>query len=372
MEQKYKIGQYEFDTYEEYLDGLDDVKKIKDIIHEVDIYDEDASLRLYKLLRSNKITFKSKVGKGFFVYVSDIVANHSHELSLSQYAKELEQPQNSKTRTILGIVLIVIAIVCCLVFALQKVQSDRNTKNMTDLQEEYDQTSKSDYAQDYEAPFPEDTTSEEETELSDGESQDETTIDASQLTMLAKLEKIYQKNSDTIGWLKIKGTDINYPVMQIVGDNSYYLKHNFDKEEDKNGSLFLDGRNDFVNRDTNLIIYGHNMRSGAMFGTLKSYLDESYYKAHKTISFDTLYEKQAYKVVGVGLSKVAYQDDESFRYYDFLNADSKEEFDQIVKKLNKLSVYGKIDISYGDELLTLSTCNSYVEDGRMFVIAKKE
>ena len=88
--------------------------------------------------------------------------------------------------------------------------------------------------------------------------------------------------------------------------------------------------------------------------------------------FDTIFERGTYKVVGVGLSEVEYQDDDSFRYYNFLNADSEEEFNQDLAELNALSVYGDMDISYGDELLTLSTCNNYVEDGRMFVLAKRE
>ncbi len=376
MKEKYSIGQYEFDTYEEYLDGLDDVKKIKSIIHEVDIYDADASLRLYKLLRQNKITFKGKVGNGFFCYVSDIVADNSRKLTIKEYENSLGEPQNSKARTFIGYALIAAAIVCAIIFTVQQIRSSGNAKELEELQS-MRQEAQQEYASDYSSPIEDDITSEEQDANAQGDSQEiassqEVLPQTTSLSILPEFEELYDQNNDLVGWLEIEGTQINYPVMQIEDDNTYYLKHNFNKKRDNNGSLFLDGRNSFAtNRDDNLIIYGHNMRSGKMFGTLKQYLEEDYYNEHQTITFDTIYEKATYTVVGAGLSQVSYQDEDTFRYYDFLDAENEEEFNKIISKLNKLIVCGDMDVSYGDELLTLSTCNSYVEDGRMFVIAKK-
>ena len=179
---------------------------------------------------------------------------------------------------------------------------------------------------------------------------------------------------DLAGWLSIEGTVINYPVMQTGKKNAdFYLHHDFEKKESDHGTLFVDARNDYVNRDTNLIIYGHNMRDGTMFGGLKSFMDQEYFKNHQKLVFDTIYEKAEYRIVAVCLSKVNYQDDHTFRYYNFLNASNKEEFQAFLANIQQLTVFDqKIDISYGDELLTLSTCNSYVQDGRLFLIAKKE
>ena len=194
------------------------------------------------------------------------------------------------------------------------------------------------------------------------------------MTVLKKYSDLYKQNKDLAGWLSIEGTVINYPVMQTGKKNpDFYLHNGFDKKESDHGTLFVDARNDIVNRDTNLIIYGHNMRDGTMFGGLKSFMDKDYFEKHQELVFDTIYEKAKYRIVAVCLSKVNYQDDDTFRYYNFLNAESKEEFQAFLANIQQLTVFDQnIDISYGDELLTLSTCNSYVQDGRLFLIAKKE
>ena len=95
------------------------------------------------------------------------------------------------------------------------------------------------------------------------------------LYVLSDFEPLLDKNQNIIGWITIDGTKVNYPVMQSVnGDSNYYLDHNFDQQEDKNGSLFMDDRCDVIKPTVNLIIYGHHMRSGAMFGDLDKYLTE--------------------------------------------------------------------------------------------------
>ena len=135
----------------------------------------------------------------------------------------------------------------------------------------------------------------------------------------------------------------------------------------------MDYRNDFLDRDTNIIIYGHNMKSGAMFGSLKQYLDKSYLEKHKKVQFDTIYEHGTYEVIGAFLSEVSYQDEYTFRYYNFLNAKNESEFEAFrvnVMQLDALKT-GALDAKYGDQLLTLSTCSSYTDEGRMFILAKK-
>lgn len=88
--------------------------------------------------------------------------------------------------------------------------------------------------------------------------------------MLEDYVSLYAENPELIGWLHIPDTDIDYPVMQSSQEEpDYYLKHDFDKNDDLNGTLFIDARNDYINRDTNIIIYGHNMKSGMMFGRIK-------------------------------------------------------------------------------------------------------
>ena len=105
--------------------------------------------------------------------------------------------------------------------------------------------------------------------------------------ILKKYESVYQKNKRIVGWLSIEGTDIDYPVMQTV-NNDYYLDHNFNQEYDKNGSIFLDKDCDAAFPNDNMIIYGHHMKSGRMFGNLNRYAKESYFEEHPIIKFDTI------------------------------------------------------------------------------------
>ncbi len=192
-----------------------------------------------------------------------------------------------------------------------------------------------------------------------------------ELTVLEEYETLYNKNKRLIGWLKIEGTNIDYPVLQTT-DNVFYLDHNFDQEYDKNGSLFLDAACDVVHRNTNLIIYGHHMRSGKMFGNLNKYSSESYYKDHATIQFDTIYEKGTYQVMYVFRSRIYNEDEIVFKYYQFFDAVSEKEFDSNMQEMAALSLYDTgVTASFGDELLTLSTCDNSETDGRFVVVAKR-
>ena len=190
--------------------------------------------------------------------------------------------------------------------------------------------------------------------------------------ILDEYKKIFNMNKKLIGWLKIDDTNIDYPVMQ-TSDNVYYLTHNINQEEDRNGALFMDAECDVVNGSTNYIIYGHDMRSGNMFGKLDKYKKESYYKEHKYITFDTIYEKGTYEVMYAFESKVYKQGDVDFKYYQFIDAISEVEFNSYMKEMASWSLYDTgVTASFGDQLLTLSTCDkSTRENGRFVVVAKR-
>ena len=192
-----------------------------------------------------------------------------------------------------------------------------------------------------------------------------------ELEVLEEYQTLYNKNTKLIGWLKFDDTIIDYPVMQTV-NNEYYLDHNFNQEYDKNGSLFLDKDCDVVRRNTNLIIYGHHMKSGKMFGNLNSYSNEEYGKKHALIQFDTIYEKGTYEVMYVFRSRIYNEDEVVFKYYQFLDAASEAEFNSNMQEMAALSLYDTgVTARYGDELLTLSTCDSSETDGRFVVVAKR-
>ncbi len=191
------------------------------------------------------------------------------------------------------------------------------------------------------------------------------------LPVLEEYQTLYQKNKSLIGWIKIDGTKVDYPVMQTA-NNEYYLDHNYNQEYDKNGSIFLDAECDVVHRSTNLIVYGHHMKSGKMFGDLSKYSSEDFYKNHPTIQFDTIYEKGTYQIMYVFRSRIYNEDEIVFKYYQFIDAVSDKEFASNMQEMAALSLYDTgVTASYGDELLTLSTCDYSEEDGRFVVVAKK-
>ena len=192
-----------------------------------------------------------------------------------------------------------------------------------------------------------------------------------ELIVLEKYKKLFSQNKSLIGWIKIDDTNIDYPVMQTV-NNEYYLDHNYNQQYDKNGSIFLDKDCDIINPGCNLIIYGHHMQSGKMFGTLQLFSNREYYEKHPYIQFDTIYEEGLYQIMYVFRSRIYNEDEIVFKYYQFLDAATPEEFDSHMNEMAKLSLYDTgVRATYGDQLITLSTCDYTEQYGRFVVVAKK-
>ncbi len=189
--------------------------------------------------------------------------------------------------------------------------------------------------------------------------------------VLEEYKNLLNKNKKLIGWLKIDDTNIDYPVMQ-TSDNEYYQDHNLNQEYDKNGSIFMDKDCDVLKPSTNYILYGHHMKSGRMFGKLDSYASEDYGKKHSYIQFDTIYEKGLYQVMYVFRSRVYSEEEIVFKYYQFIDALSEQEFDSYMQEMSAMSLYDTgVTAQYGDQLLTLSTCDYKEKNGRFVVVAKK-
>lgn len=205
---------------------------------------------------------------------------------------------------------------------------------------------------------------------SNSESKEEETIKKPELML--KIDALKQENSEVVGWIEIEDTKINYPVMQGV-DNEFYLSHNYKKEKNIEGSIFVDKSYDFSKPSTNLLIYGHRYPGGTVFEDLKKYTDESFYKNHQIIKFTTSNEESEYEIIAVFLSRVYYKNEtDVFRYYYFIDAANEEEFNYYINNSKASSLYdtGKTAV-YGDELMTLSTCAHYTENGRLAIVAKK-
>lgn len=190
---------------------------------------------------------------------------------------------------------------------------------------------------------------------------------------MEQVKELKKENEDIIGWLEIKDTNINYPILQGT-DNEFYLTHNYKKEKVTGGSLFLDKSYDFSVPSSNLLIYGHRNKKGIMFEDLLKYKDEQFYKEHPKIRFTTTEDDSEYEIISVFYSKVYYQDERNvFRYYYFINAENEEQYNEYVNNAKKASIYdtGKT-AEYSDQLLTLSTCEYSQTNGRFVIVAKKE
>ncbi len=188
--------------------------------------------------------------------------------------------------------------------------------------------------------------------------------------LLEKYAALYEENHDLIGWLSIEGMVIDYPVMKCE-DDEYYLHHDFYGNDSKYGCLYVRNVADVDTPGTNFIIYGHNMKDGSMFGDLDLYRRESFCREHPIISFDTLYEERTYEVLAVFRSQVYHSGEDAFRYYQFYEAQTQEEFAYFYENIKELALYDTgVTAEFGDTFLTLSTCAYHVEDGRFVVVAK--
>ena len=188
--------------------------------------------------------------------------------------------------------------------------------------------------------------------------------------ILEEYQTLYNNNKSLIGWVRIDDTLIDYPVMQSQS-NEYYLNHNFNQQKDNNGSIFIDSACSIWPRSQNIIMYGHNMKSGKMFGDLKKYKQEQFAKDHPYIFFDTLYNKGKYQVMYV-FGDVVYDEAEvAFKYYQFIDANSAEEWDSAMHDMAEKSMYDLgITAAYGEDIITLSTCD-YEKDAERFVVVAK-
>lgn len=196
--------------------------------------------------------------------------------------------------------------------------------------------------------------------------------DQHQLTFKEKYAKLIKKNKDFIGWLEIKDTEISYPVMYTPHDPEYYLRRDFDGNYDVRGTIFIDARTDLLKPSDNMILYGHHMHDSTMFGPLRNYKKQDYYQKHPLIHLEMEKGSFDYEIFAV-FRTVDNPNHELFiDYYKFIDATGEQHFDSYIQNFINRSFYDTgIVPKYGDQLLTLSTCEYTEENGRLVVVAKK-
>jgi sortase B len=213
---------------------------------------------------------------------------------------------------------------------------------------------------------------EDETGAGEQAAEEDLFIEIDGVRIQRKFKDLYTRNSNFVGWLTIEGTAVDYPVVQCMENEEYYLRRDFDGEKSTAGTLFVDTSSDLEKPSDNLLIYGHNMKAGTMFHDILQYQDEEFYQNHKYIQFDTIYEDATYEVIAAFKTEIQDVDYEGFKYYQFFDAASQEEFQDYVSNCQRLTGYTTDrTASYGDKLITLSTCSYHADEGRFVVVAVK-
>lgn len=205
------------------------------------------------------------------------------------------------------------------------------------------------------------------------------------LVVLDSMTELLAQNPDTVGWLSVPNTNVNDVVLQAA-DNDYYLNRDFKGNKSIAGQLYADRRctvSDYNwNQSNNIIIYGHNMVDGSMFGTLKKYKIKknstgnfSFYKENPTFTFSNLYEDYTYKIVAMFVIEARQdqvKDGEFFDYHNYIKFSKKRPFEKFKENiLARTAVNTGVDFNKDDKFMTLSTCSNEFEDSRFVVIGRR-
>ncbi len=191
------------------------------------------------------------------------------------------------------------------------------------------------------------------------------------LQILKQFEALYALNPDLVGWIRIPGTDLSYPVVQSEEDNAdYYLKRDFYGEHSEHGCIYVREQCDFLAPSDNCTIYGHRMLDGTMFAQLVNYQKQSFWEQNRYIQLDSLTQLRTYEVFAVFLTTASVG--QGFSYHRFVDAWDEAEYNTFIKTCKDLALYDTgITPLYGDKLITLSTCEYTQQNGRLVVVARQ-
>ncbi|WP_415283082.1 class B sortase [Clostridium perfringens] len=173
-------------------------------------------------------------------------------------------------------------------------------------------------------------------------------------------------NPDYRFWIKVEGTNIDFPVVQGE-DNDFYLHHNFNKEKSFSGSIFVDSENN-LNDDSNIVVYGHNMRNDTMFAQIKHFKNENFFNANKYVTLYRDGKKSKFEIFSV------YQENAKDLESEIkINFSNKDEYEKYLKEQEEKSLFKRegIDLNSNDRILTLITCGYDFVNARIVVVAKE-
>ena len=175
-------------------------------------------------------------------------------------------------------------------------------------------------------------------------------------------EELIKRNEDYKMWIEVPNTNIDYPVVQGK-DNDFYLNHDFNKNESSSGAIFMDYKNN-IDKDKNIIIYGHNMRNKSMFQNIMKFKDEAFWKKNKEIILTIDGKRYEYEIFSSYISNAKDVDLK-------INFKSEDEYLKYIEDIKKKSIFHRdMDIKSNDRIITLSTCSYEKDDARMIIHGK--
>lgn len=185
-------------------------------------------------------------------------------------------------------------------------------------------------------------------------------------------DALLQINADLKGWISIPGTALSLPVVQGE-DNSWYLTHDFYGKQDRHGTVFADCEADLTAGTANIVLYGHHMRDGSMFGILKEYRDAAFCREHPSFFLYLSGEEREYEVYAVLRNDIFEGNKAPFQYYDYKKINDEETFEEYCTILAKNAIYDTgVKVQAGDELVTLCTCDYGSADQRLLVVGRRK
>lgn len=188
---------------------------------------------------------------------------------------------------------------------------------------------------------------------------------------LSGYEDLLKINPQIVGWITVPGTRLSFPLLQGE-DNDFYLHHDIYGQESRYGAIFADYKADLYGGESNIIIYGHHMRNGSMFGSLEEYESQTYYEEHSAFFLLLPEEEREYEIIAVLRNDIYSREKEPFQYYDYERIETQEKFDEYCQGIKSYSLYdtGRT-AEYGDELVTLCTCSYRGRDERLLIVGRR-
>ena len=172
--------------------------------------------------------------------------------------------------------------------------------------------------------------------------------------------KLKKQNADIYAWINIPGTSVDYPVLRREDDNSYYLNHTVDEKKSIYGSIYTENYNDTDFADFNTVIYGHNMKNGTMFGTLKKYRDKTFFEQNQYINVYMPGRIMKYQI----FAAYVWDNRHILLSLDFSNEDIREAYIDMILSTRKMNanINSDLPVTKDDRIITLSTCTGNDEE----------